>query len=244
MSTLERLVAAEVTHATTDLYEMVTTRLPPTLRDAIDLLVEVPEGDVRSSLFRLKDYPKSANAAVIKGDIVRLHLIEDLLGKGAGLDDLDPRIVRQLGQLGCRYDAGDLRRFAKPKRDALVACSLVEARQALLDQIVEMNDLFLTGMNRRSRTAVEIRRKSLRRRAALGCTVCSARSIHWWRPRARKPSPPCVRHSTHRPHNMATVRHMVMNLLRATKPGKSLKVRRKLAGWDPDYLHAVLQGTA
>jgi len=48
----------------------------------------------------------------------------------------------------------------------------------------------------------------------------------------------------HGPHNMATVRHMVMNLLRATKPGKSLKVRRKLAGWDPDYLYAVLQGTA
>lgn len=168
MSTLERLVAAEVTHATTDLFEMVMTRLPPTLRDAIDLLVEVPEGDARSSLFRLKDYPKSANAAVIKADIVRLRLIEELLGKGAGLDDLDPRIVRQLGQLGRRYDAGDLRRFAKPKRDALVACTLVEARKALLDQIVEMNDLFLTGMNRRSRTAVEIRRKSLRRRARDG----------------------------------------------------------------------------
>ena len=168
VSTLERLVGAEVMHATTDLFEMVRTRLPPTLRDAIDLLVEVPEGDARSSLFRLKDYPKSANAAVIKSDIVRLRLIEQLLDAGAGLDDLDPRIIRQLGQLGRRYDAGDLRRFAKPKRDALVACYLVEARKTLLDQIVEMNDLFLTGMNRRSRTAVEMRRKSLRRRARDG----------------------------------------------------------------------------
>ena len=168
MSTLERLVVAEVTHATTNLYDMVTSRLPPTLRTAIDLLVEVPEGDARSSLFRLKDYPKSANAAVIKSDIARLHLIEELLGTGAGLDDLDPRIVRQLGELGRRYDAGDLRRFVKPKRDALVACTLVEARKTLLDQIVEMNDLFLTGMNRRSRTAVETRRKTLRRRARDG----------------------------------------------------------------------------
>ena len=167
-STLERLVVAAVTHATTNLYDMVTGRLPPALRAAIDILVEVPEGDARSSLFRLKDYPKSANAAVIKSDIVRLHLIEDLLGTGAGLDELDPRVVRQLGELGRRYDAGDLRRFAKPKRDALVACTLVEARKLLLDQIVEMNDLFLTGMNRRSRTAVEMRRKTLRRRARDG----------------------------------------------------------------------------
>ena len=168
MSTLERLVGAEVTHATTGLFDMVATRLPPSLREAIALLVEVPEGDARSSLFRLKDYPKSANAAVIKGDIVRLHLIEELLGAGAGLDDLDPRIVRQLGQLGRRYDAGDLRRFARPKRDALVACYLVEGRKTLLDQIVEMNDLFLTAMNRKSRNAVEKRRKTLRRRSRDG----------------------------------------------------------------------------
>ena len=90
-STLERLVAAEVTQATTDLFDKISSRLPPSLREAIDLLVEVPEGDARSSLFRLKDYPKSANAAVIKGDIVRLRLIEQLLGAGAGLDDLDPQ---------------------------------------------------------------------------------------------------------------------------------------------------------
>ena len=82
-------------------------RLPPERRRAlvgsvISLLLEVPEGDARSSLFRLKDYPKSANAAVIKADIIRLRLIEDLLGTGGELDDLDPRIVRQLGELGRR----------------------------------------------------------------------------------------------------------------------------------------------
>jgi predicted transposase YbfD/YdcC len=48
----------------------------------------------------------------------------------------------------------------------------------------------------------------------------------------------------HGPHNMATVRHMAMNLLRSAKPGKSLKVRRKVAGWNPNYLHAILQGLA
>jgi predicted transposase YbfD/YdcC len=48
----------------------------------------------------------------------------------------------------------------------------------------------------------------------------------------------------HGPHNMGTVRHMAMNLLRSARPGKSLKVRRKVAGWDPEYLHAILQGVA
>jgi TnpA family transposase len=168
VSTLERIIASVLAHSTTELFESIANRLPEKLRIAIDLLVEVPTGDARSSLFRLKDYPKSANAAVIKGDIVRLRLIEELLGNGGALDDFDPKIVRQLGQLGRRYDARDLRRFAKPKRDALVACYLVEARKTLLDQIVEMNDLFLTGMNRRSRNSVENQRKSLRRRSRDG----------------------------------------------------------------------------
>src|SRR6202051_1474181 len=168
VSTLERIVASVVAHTTADLFATISKRLPEQLRADIDLLIEVPEGDARSSLFRLKEFPKSANAAVIKADIVRLRLIEQLLDAGAGLDELDPQIIRQLGQLGRRYDAGDLRRFAKPKRDALVACYLVEARKTLLDQIVEMNDLFLTGMNRRSRNSVENQRKSLRRRARDG----------------------------------------------------------------------------
>jgi predicted transposase YbfD/YdcC len=46
------------------------------------------------------------------------------------------------------------------------------------------------------------------------------------------------------PHDMGVVRHIAMNLLRSVKPGKSLKVRRKVAGWDPSYLHAILRGQA
>ena len=132
--TLQRIVTSEVARVTTDLFAIVAQRLPASLRDAIDLLLEVPEGDARSSLFRLKDHAKSATAATIKGDLVRLGLIGELLADGAGLDGVDPRVVRQLGELGRRYDAGDLRRFAKPKRDALVACYLVEARKSLLDR--------------------------------------------------------------------------------------------------------------
>jgi Domain of unknown function (DUF4158) len=168
ISKLERIVGNIVATTTADLFTSIAARLPEALRNSIDLLVEVPAGDARSSLFRLKDYPKSANASVIKGDIMRLGLIEKLLETGTGLDDLDPRIVRQVGELGRRYDAGDLRRFAKPKRDALVACYLTGARKTLLDQIVEMHDLFLIDMNRRARHAVEEKRKALQAQADAG----------------------------------------------------------------------------
>ena len=48
----------------------------------------------------------------------------------------------------------------------------------------------------------------------------------------------------HGPENMAIVKHMAMNLLNKTARTDSLKTRRKRAGWDDDYLQAVISQTA
>jgi predicted transposase YbfD/YdcC len=48
----------------------------------------------------------------------------------------------------------------------------------------------------------------------------------------------------HGPENMAIVKHMAMNLVRQAKPTTSLKNRRKLAAWNPDYLETLLRQTA
>lgn len=48
----------------------------------------------------------------------------------------------------------------------------------------------------------------------------------------------------HGPQNMAVVKHMAINLLRAATPTTSLKNRRKLAGWDIEYLDQLIRGAA
>ena len=40
--------------------------------------------------------------------------------------------------------------------------------------------------------------------------------------------------------NMAVVRHFAINLVRQAKDNKSIRLRRKLAGWDQDYLASIL----
>lgn len=92
--TLQRIVTSEVARATASLFDKVAAQLPAPLREAIDLLLEMPEGDARSSLFRLKDAPRSATAAAIKGDIVRLCLIEQLLGP----EDCSASTIRRSGK--------------------------------------------------------------------------------------------------------------------------------------------------
>ena len=46
------------------------------------------------------------------------------------------------------------------------------------------------------------------------------------------------------PQNTATVRHGAVNLLRAPKDERSLKVRRQSAAWDTAYLEALLRQSA
>lgn len=43
------------------------------------------------------------------------------------------------------------------------------------------------------------------------------------------------------PQNMATIRHMAMNLIRGANDKHSLKVRRKSAAWDTNYLEAIIR---
>lgn len=44
----------------------------------------------------------------------------------------------------------------------------------------------------------------------------------------------------HGARNMATVRHFALNLVRTAADKRSIKSRRKLAGWNPNYLNAIL----
>ncbi len=43
--------------------------------------------------------------------------------------------------------------------------------------------------------------------------------------------------------NMATIKHMAMNLIREANGKESLKVRRKTAGWDQTYLKTLITRT-
>jgi predicted transposase YbfD/YdcC len=46
------------------------------------------------------------------------------------------------------------------------------------------------------------------------------------------------------PQNMAVVKHMAINLVRSSNDKHSLKVRRKLANLDPDYLASLIRQTS
>jgi hypothetical protein len=159
-STLERLVAAVGARAREEIFTQVERRLTERTRAQLDQLLESSAGRM-SSFFRFKTPVPEANPEVIGDFIDQLQELEAWGIPEIDLASLSTELTAYLAELGGCYDARDLRRFAPAKRHTLLACYLVERYRWLLDQLVEMNAQYLTGMSRRAQGAVLRKRRRL-----------------------------------------------------------------------------------
>ena len=50
----------------------------------------------------------------------------------------------------------------------------------------------------------------------------------------------CRVRTDHAPANLAAIRHMAQNLIRRAPGKESLRLRRKAAAWDEDYLASLI----
>ncbi len=50
----------------------------------------------------------------------------------------------------------------------------------------------------------------------------------------------CRVRTDHAPANFTTIKHMALNLLRNVKGKDSLRLRRKVAAWDDDFLASLI----
>ena len=64
-------------------------------------------------------------------------------------------------------------------------------------------------------------------------------TLHWFLDVTFKEDLARVRKG-HGAQNMAVVRHFAINIVRNAKDKKSITLRRKIAGWDTNYLEKLL----
>ena len=67
------------------------------------------------------------------------------------ISSVHPATRRVLADWGYRYDVWGLRRFASPKRNAIVLCFLQAARAETTDAVIEMQDKLITGVHNKAR---------------------------------------------------------------------------------------------
>jgi Domain of unknown function (DUF4158) len=173
-STIERLVASVAAGAQQNIFERISSELSLELKQALDELLQPHDGDSRSRLFRLKEYPPHASAPAILKYIERYRLVEEIVANRITLGGVDSRMVDYLAQLAKRYDAQALKRFAPVKRYALVACFWSRHEKTLLDHVVEMHDQYLIDVCRRVHNAFEEQYRQFRRKAKEGLEMVLA----------------------------------------------------------------------
>ncbi len=127
-STIDRVIGRVTAQAEEDLLGRLQARLGATLCSRIEELLTVPDGEQRSMLARLKEYPPEPSPEVINDWLDRADLLEATGISKVDLAEIDPNTIDYLAQNVRVYDVADLKRFSPAKRQALVACFLVDAR--------------------------------------------------------------------------------------------------------------------
>ena len=161
---MERLIIHICSTVHQQLFESVFQNLSPELRQAIDQLLKVPEGEQRSYFHQLKAYPPAATISSLQSYLKRYQTVA-----ATGIDDfegqmLTPAFLDYLFKQAKRYSAKDLKRFVDHKRYTLMLCFLLETRKILLDYLVTMHDQYLLNLCRKARNIYEQKHRELRKR--------------------------------------------------------------------------------
>ncbi len=167
-STMERLITSALSRTQKSIYGEIYSRVPTSLRKSIDQMLSAKGSGSVSELTRFKEFPPEASAEAIIDYLDRYEELTRLGVSEIDLTEIKGDIVFQFYQLVNAYDVWMLRRFSDSKRYALVACFLSETLKIVLDNIVDMNDQYITGMCRKSRNTFERKHRELRIRSRQG----------------------------------------------------------------------------
>ena len=163
-SMLERLIIHICSDVHVHIFNAIFQRLSTSLRETIDRLLTVSEGQQRSYFYYLKEYPPAASISAMQIYLRHYQTVAE-----TGIDDVDvqiltPAFLDYLFKQAKRYSATDLKRFSDDKRYALMFCFLLETRKILLDHLATMHDQYVTDMSRQARNIHESKYRELRKR--------------------------------------------------------------------------------
>jgi len=173
-----RLVSSFCARAEGDVFERIAVQVSAEGRRRIDALLTVPEGDQRSLLFHLKEYPPHGNPQTIQAYLGHYHTAVRTAWNVTEIRGVSQALVEHLFHATRRHDAWYLKRLPEGKRYAMLACFLVEARKTILDHLVEMNDQHMTKLIGECRKEADERQRKYWRLTEEGQNLLVA-SIEW-----------------------------------------------------------------
>lgn len=164
-SSLQRLVQSCWNEAEKNLFSLIFSKIPHEKKVFLENFLKRTNNKKTSEFFSLKEFPKKIRPEIILEYIDKANILDDAHLNEIDLTCVSPAVVNAMARSARIYDVSQLRRFPSEKRLALLVCFILESQGRILDQIVQMHDVYLTGLERRSRNSFEQSYKKSRRKS-------------------------------------------------------------------------------
>jgi TnpA family transposase len=174
-SALLRLVGEQRKRAREHIVTKLAGGLSPGVIKALDGLLEVKEGEVVSSLQRIKANPAKPSATAMQGLADKLDAIEATGVLAVDLSWLNANYQRALFHYVRKNSADRLREVARPRRLAAMVCFLRQSYRDAVDQAVDMFDKLLTRTHTRAEHELDDRMRS--QRQTIKAALAALRSL-------------------------------------------------------------------
>lgn len=166
---LGRKIAKARKKALLILYSRMADKLTDKQKRKCDKLIRANKNQTFTDLQSFKSSPPEPTAQVLNNYLDRLSILSKLEIHKIELNDINPRMIKDIAALVKTYNARDLRRISpENKKYAYLLCFLTEAYKTLIDHIIELNDRFLLKKERVSRNELEKKIAPLRKNATAG----------------------------------------------------------------------------
>jgi TnpA family transposase len=174
-SALLRIVGEQKKVAREHIVTKLAGDLPAPVTMALDGLLEVNEGEVVSSLQKIKANPGKPSATAMHALTDKLVAIEATGVLTIDLSWLNSNYQRALFHYVRKCSADRLREVARPRRHAALACFLRQSYRDAVDQAVDMFDKLLTRVHTQAEHELTDRMRS--QRQTIKAALATLRSL-------------------------------------------------------------------
>jgi Domain of unknown function (DUF4158) len=152
---LQRLISKTMEAAEGSFYKRISGTLTKEQKDVLNQLLENRQGAYTSTFYAIRSLPHKVNPESILEILEKFDLIEEQKFEAIDLKFISPKAVSKAANFAFSCDVYELKRYPSEKKFALLLCAIIDSGSKCLDRVVQMHELFMQQLDRKSRNKAE-----------------------------------------------------------------------------------------
>jgi TnpA family transposase len=152
---LQRLISKTLELAEDSFFKKISSTLTKKQKDVLNQLLENCVGAHSSTFYAIRSLPQKVNPESILEILDKFELIEEQKFESIDLKFISPKAVSKAAEFAFSCDVYEIKRFHFHKKLALLLCAIIDSGSKCLDRVVQMHEIFMQNLDRKSRNKSE-----------------------------------------------------------------------------------------